>query len=107
MFKKVALITGIIFLGLNFGLISGVMPIFLIIGLALFKDGLSSTVVAASSLIAGIVSAIIGYIYSYRKKREHEDVSPYVSALVWSFVLGALVACVALFIYAGGDAYRI
>lgn len=107
MLKKVLAVTGNIFLGLNFGLISGVLPIYLIIDLVLFTDGLSATVVASSSLISGVIAAIGGYIYTYRKKREHEDVSLYVSALVWSFAAGALLAAVGLYVYAGGEIYRI
>ncbi len=107
MVKKVLLIAGAIFLGLNFGMISGFMPILLIVGFVLFQDGLKSTVLAGYSTLTAIVAGILTYVHMYRKKREHESPSPYVMALAWSFVAGAVIAAVALFIYSGNEIYRI
>ncbi len=107
MVKKVLLIAGAIFLGLNFGMISGFMPILLIIGLVLFPDGLQANVLAGYSVFTALVAGILTYIHMYRKKREHDSPSPYLMALAWSFVAGAVIIAIALFIYSGNEIYRI
>lgn len=107
MLKKILLICGCIFIGVNFGLISGLLPIYLIIGVVLFEDGLSTSLIATSSLITAIVSGVLGYIYTYRKKRDHSEVSLPLSCFVWSFVISAVIVAVALYIYSANDIYRL
>lgn len=107
MLKKILLICGSIFVGVNFGLISGLLPIYLIIGVVLFEDGLSTSVIATSSLITGIVAGILGYIYTYRKKRDHSEVSVPLACFLWSFVAVAVIASIALYVYSANDIYRL
>ena len=109
MVKKVLLICASIFTGLNMGLISCFMPIYLIINFAISGDGetLSASAFAVFALISAVISGVASYIYTYRKKREHEDVSPYTMCMAWSFCAGAVIIAIALFIYAGGEIYRI
>ena len=107
MTRKILLIFAAIFLGANLGLISCLMPIYLIIGVILFEDGLKTVVIASASLITAVVSGILAYIYTYRKKRDHEDVPLYVMCFVWSFVAAALLAAIGLYVYSAKEGYRL
>lgn len=107
MTKKILLICAAMLLGLNLGLISGLMPIYLIIGVILFEDGLKTVIIASASLITAVTGGILAYIYTYRKKRDHEDVPTYVMCFVWSFVAGALLAAIGLYIYSAKEGYRL
>ena len=103
MTKKILLICAAIFLGANLGIISGLMPIYLIISVILFEDGLKTVVIASSSLLTAVVSGVLAYIYTYRKKRDHEDVPLYVMCFVWSFVAAALLAAIGLYVYSAKE----
>lgn len=107
MTKKILLICAAIFLGTNLGLISGLMPIYLIIDVILFEDGLKTVVIASASLITAVTGGILAYIYTYRKKRDHEDVPLYVMCFVWSFVAAALLAAIGLYVYSAKEGYRL
>lgn len=107
MTKKILLICAAIFLGANLGIISGLMPIYLIISVILFEDGLKTVVIASSSLLTAVVSGVLAYIYTYRKKRDHEDVPLYVMCFVWSFVAAALLAAIGLYVYSAKEGYRL
>lgn len=107
MVKKILLICGAIFAGLNLGLISGLMPMYLIICAVLFEDGLKTAVIASTSLVTAIASGVLAYIYTYRRKRDHEDVPLYVMCFVWSFVAGALLAAIGLYVYSAKEGYRL
>ncbi len=107
MLKKILKIAGGIFLGANLGVVSGFMPIYLLIFISVFSDGLNGYLLGTSSLITAVVTGIAAYIYSYRKKREQEKIPAPFMALVWSFCAGALIAAIALFTYASFEGYRI
>lgn len=102
MLKKILLTVGAIFLGLNFGIIAGFSPIILLITLVLFpEDALNETVMIVTSFICALIAGISTYVYAYRKKREHESPNPYGMALAISFVIGAILMAIFLFIYLG------
>ena len=101
MLKKILLTVGNIILGLNFGIISGFSPIYLVFTMVLLEDPLDLTVMTVTSIISAVVALVGAYIYSYRKKREHEDPNRYGMTLAISFALGAIITAVFLFIYMG------
>ena len=102
MLKKILLTVGAILLGLNFGAIAGFSPIILLVTLALFpEDALNETVMIVTSFICAAIAGISTYIYAYRKKREHESPNLYGVALAISFVIGAILMAIFLFIYLG------
>lgn len=112
MVKKILLICAAIFLGANLGLISGLMPIYLIISFSINKiftdrEWLGYGVIASASLITAVTGGILAYIYTYRKKRDHEDVPLYVMCFVWSFVAAALLAAIGLYICSAKEGYRL
>ena len=109
MFKKILTIVGNIFLGVNMGLISPFMPVYLILSLILFpsNDFLNANALAAFGLLTAIVSFIGIYVYCYKKKREHEDLSLWGMTLAVSFAVGAVLISVIMFIYAAGEEFRI
>ena len=108
MLKKILAITGNIFLGLNMGLISPFMPIYLVLALILFPaEPLNANVLAVFGLITAIITFIGVYIYCYKKKREHEELSLWGMTLALSFAVGATLITIALFIYASGEEFRI
>lgn len=109
MLKKVLLIAGSVFSGLNFGIISCVSPIYLLISFAIGGDGITTSVstFAIFALVSAIIAFTVMYVYGYKKRREHEQMSVYVACFGWSIVAGALIAAAALFIYAAGEMYRI
>lgn len=102
MLKKILLTVGAILLGLNFGIIAGFSPIILLVTLVLFpEDALNETVMIVTSFICAAIAGISTYIYAYRKKREHESPNLYGMALAISFVVGAILMAIFLFIYLG------
>ena len=101
MLKKILLTVGNILLGLNFGIIAGFSPIYLLVTMAFLEDPLDLTVMTVTSLITAVVTLIGTYIYSYGKKREHEEVNKYGMTLAISFAVGAIITAVFLFIYMG------
>ncbi len=108
MFKKILTIVGNIFLGLNTGLISPFMPIYLMLSLILFPgDPLNANILAVFGFITAVITAIGIYVYCYRKKREHEDLSLWGMTLAVSFLVGAVLISVIMFIYAAGEEFRI
>ncbi len=108
MFKKILAIVGNIFLGLNTGLISPFMPIYLVLALILFPaEPLNANILAVFGLITAIISFIGIYIYCYKKRREHESLSLWGMTLATSFAVGAVLITVILFIYAAGEEFRI
>lgn len=108
MFKKIMKIVGNIFLGLNMGLISPFMPIYLILAVILFpKEPLNANILAVFGIITAIITFIGVYIYCYKKKREHEELSLWGMTLALSFAVGAVLITVLLFIYAAGEEFRI
>ena len=108
MFKKIMKIVGNIFLGLNMGLISPFMPIYLILAVILFpKEPLNANILAVFGIITAIITFIGAYIYCYKKRREHEDVSVLGMTLALSFAVGAVLIAVLLFVYAAGEELRI
>lgn len=108
MFKKILTIVGNIFLGLNAGLISPFMPIYLILAIILFPaEPLNANILAVFGLITAIIAFIGIYIYCYKKKREHEELSLWGMTLAISFAVGAALIAVILFIYAAGEEFRI
>lgn len=108
MFKKILLIIGSVFIGLNLGMISCASPVYIILGFAISGDTSTEIVsFAVYGLITAVISGIATYIYTYKKRREHEPLSPYVMSLAWSFFAGAVIAVCALFIYSGYAQYRI
>ncbi len=108
MLKKILLIAATIFIGFNFGIISGMLPIYFIVSFVLFpKDPLNANIMAGFSIISAAIASITTYIYSYRKKREHEDTNVYLMTLAISFIIGAIVMAIGMFIYSAGDPYRI
>ncbi|MBR2860515.1 MAG: hypothetical protein IKB86_01595 [Clostridia bacterium] len=108
MLKKILTIASAMFLGLNFGFISGLAPIYLVVTMVLFpKDPLNANILAACSLITSVISGIFTYIYAYKKKREHEDKNLFGFTLAVTFTVCALIMAIVLFIYAGNEQYRI
>lgn len=108
MFKKVLLLIGSIFTGLNLGIIACASPVYIILGFAFSGDTSTEiTSFTVYAVITAVISGIATYIYTYKKKREHEELSPYVMSLAWSFFAGAVIAACALFIYSGYAQYRI
>ena len=102
MLKKILLTVGAIILGLNFGIIAGFSPIILLVTLVLFpEDALNETVMIVTSFICALISGVGAYIYAYKKKREHESPNLYGMALAVSFVIGAVLMAIFLFIYLG------
>ncbi|MBE7092144.1 MAG: hypothetical protein E7365_03070 [Clostridiales bacterium] len=108
MFKKIITIAGNIFLGINAGMISPFMPIYLILALVLFpEEPLNANILAVFGVITAIITFLGVYIYSYKKKREHEGLSLWGMTLSLSFAVGALLIAVIMFIYAAGEEFRI
>ena len=107
MLKKILGIAGLIFSGVNLGAISCVNPFYLAIMIALSLTNEDLGFFVASAIITAIIAGVVAYIYTYKKKREHEQASPYVLSFLWSFVAGALLAAVFLFITIGNSAYDI
>ena len=108
MFKKIVTLVGNMFLGLNLGLISPFMPIYLILSIVLFEnDPLNANILAVCGLITAVLTFIGVYIYCYKKKREHENLSLWGMTLALSFAIGATLITVLLFIYASGEEFRI
>lgn len=105
--KKVLKIAGSIYLGFSFGCISCLMPHFLLLNLILSADPLRASLWAGESVLSAVIAGIILYVYHYLKKREHEDGNLWFQIAGWSFVAGALLAGIGLFIYSAGDIYRI
>ncbi len=108
MFKKIITIVGNIFMGLNTGLISPFMPFFLVLAMVLFpEEPLNANILAVFGIITAVIAFIGIYIYSYKKKREHEYLSLWGMTYWVSFAVGALLIAVILFIYAAGEEFRI
>ncbi len=108
MFKKIMTIVGNIFLGLNTGMISPFMPIYLILAIILFpEEPLNANILAVFGVITAIITLIGVYIYCHKKKREHEELSLWGMTLALSFAVGAILITVLLFVYAAGEEFRI
>ena len=107
MLKKILLIAGSIFSGLNLGAISCASPFYLVIMVLLSVVNADLGFFAATSIITAIIVGAITYVYAYKKKREHEQASPYVLCFAWSFVAGALLMAIGLFIMISQSAYDI
>lgn len=103
MLKKILLTVGSILLGVNFGFISCISPIYLAIIIAAFPSGdpIDIKVMAVTSIITCVITAVSIYIYGYKKKREHEDLNRYGTTIAISFAIGALLMAVLLFILSG------
>ncbi len=106
MFKKILLVAGSIFSGINIGASACLSPIYLIV-MVLFQNVEDVKILSVTALITAIIAGIISYVYVYKKKREHEKASPYLMSFAWSFVAGALVAAIYFFIAVGQLAYDI
>lgn len=108
MFKKIMLIVSNIFIGLNTGLISPFMPIYLILAIILFpEESLNANILAVFGIITAMITFVGVYIYCYMKRREHEELSLWGMTLSLSFAVGALLIAVLLFVYAAGEEFRI
>lgn len=107
MLKKILGIAGLIFSGVNLGAISCANPFYLIIMVLLSATNEDIGFFVATAIISAIIAGVIAYIYAYKKKREHEQASPYVLSFLWSFVAGALLAAIFFFITIGNSAYDI
>jgi len=107
MTKKVLCIVGCMLLGLNFGLIAGFTPIFLIFTLSLFpEDALNESILMVTNIIAAVIAGVGAYIYAYLRKREHEDVNTYGMVTAISFVVGAILMAIILYIYVSDPNYK-
>ena len=107
MTKKVLCIVGCILLGFNFGLIVCFSPIFLIFTMSLFPDdALNEKSLIVTNLIAAAVAGIGTYIYGYMKKREHENINVYGMTTAISFVVGAILMAIIVYIIIGDPNYK-
>lgn len=98
MLKKILLITGSIFSGVNLGIISCASPFYLVVMVLLNMTSADLGFFAATSIITAVIVGIITYIYTYKRKREHEKVSPYIASFAWSFVAGAIIMAAIMFV---------
>ena len=106
MLKKILLIAGSIFSGLNIGASACLSPVYLII-MVFLSNVEDVRILAVTAVATAIIAGIVSYVYTYKKKREHEHVSPYLMSFAWSFVAGALIAAIYFFIAIGQLAYDI
>ncbi|MBP5662517.1 MAG: hypothetical protein J6X30_05140 [Clostridia bacterium] len=105
--KKILQIAGSIYLGFSFGCISCVMPHFLLLNLALSADPTNASIWAGESFASALIAGVLLYVYHYRKKREHEDGNLWFQIGGWSFVFGAVLVGILLFIYSANAVYKI
>lgn len=107
MLKKILGIAGLIFSGVNLGAISCANPFYLVIMVLLSVTNEDLGFFVATSIITAIMVGVIAYVYAYKKKREHEQPSPYVLSFLCSFAAGAILAAIFFFITMGQLAYDI
>lgn len=101
MVKKILLSVAAIFSGLNLGAIACASPIYLL-AFAAFSDGNNDlNLFAATALLTAAVVGVVTVIYMYKRKREHEKCNSLLLCFAWSFIIGALIAGIALFVFAG------
>ena len=102
MFKKILSIIGNITLGLNFGMISAFSPILLVLSAIIFpEDFVTEGSIVGFSIAIAAITAVCLYVYSYRTKREHNDLNVNVMTFWISFIVGALLTAVFVYIVAG------
>jgi chromate transport protein ChrA len=106
---KILKIVGSIFTGLNFGLISPFAPIYLLVLSVLYQDSewFSANRLAVCALVTAVIATVLTYVYAHNKKREHESLSVCGMSLAISFIVGAIIIMILLFIYAAGEEYRL
>ncbi len=98
MTKKVFAIVGCILLGLNFGIVAGYTPIFLIFTMSLFPENpLTGNIMGACNIISATITVIGTYVYGYMKKREHESINVYGMTTAISFAIGAVLMAIVVY----------
>lgn len=102
--KRIFLHIGIAAAGVNFGLLSAVFPIFYFPFLLAGGEGASSFLINfIIALAMGIIAAVSYILHSRRQKINREQVSPYLTTLFISFLVGVAIACIFTGISMGKD----